>query len=231
LLADTHFGDVPNIDYRFEQLGDFINDYFEIYFPWVFGTAVAWINHLLQEREANTLLPTTVPAYIRWGVNTSVALELMVRGIPSRSLAFRIAEAWRSKEETVDVRSWIRSMSLVEWQRTFSASVAELRSLLEFSRDQRGGAAVDLVTRESAKLEVASNYAEYPESDASLKAVEVTELSPIGIWVKDEQVGRIFTRDQADVQSLLDTGLSLSVKFLAALGKGILTLELLDPES
>lgn len=228
-LADNYFGTISNIDYRFEQLGDFINDYFEIYLPWVFGTIIIWTNHFLLEEGAESLVPNTVPANIRWGVNTPVALELMVNGIQSRNLALRIADAWDGEEDN-DVRSWIRSMGLVEWQHMFEASVAELRNLLEFSRDHRGGVAVDLITKESTELRVISNYTEFTQSDALLRPIEDTELSPVGVWVEDELVGRIHSRDQADIQSLLSTGLSFSIKFSALSGEGLLVLELLDPE-
>jgi hypothetical protein len=229
-LADIYFEAVANIDYRFEQLGDFLNDYFEIYLPWVFGTIIAWTNHFLVEAGTELLVPSSIPANIRWGVNTPVAVELMVKGIQSRNLALRIAEAWDS-EEGGDVRSWIRFMDLAEWRRTFEASVAELRNLLEFSRDHRGGVAVDLITKESTELKVISSHTEFAQSDALLRSTEDTELSPIGIWVEDELVGQIYSRDQADIQSLTGTGLSFSTKFSASSGEGLLRLELLDPEA
>ena len=230
-LADTYFKDVEDIDFRFEQLGDFINDYFEIYFPWVFGTVIAWTNSLLQENDAEILLPKTIAANVRWGVGHSIALKLMVRGIQSRILALKIAQAWEDEEVDGDVHSWIRSMNLAEWQRTFEASAAELRNLLEFSRDQGGGVAVELITWEIAELEVDSNVLEFSQSDASLAPVEDSELSPIGIWVGEKLVGRVPSRDQADIQSLLSTGLILLVRFSASSGKGRLELRLVDPEA
>lgn len=230
-LANTYLGSVTDIDFRFEQLGDFINNYFEVYFPWVFGTIVAWTNNLLQENGVATSLPKTIPANIRWGVANSTALGLMIKGIQSRTLAMKIAEAWESGERDDDVRSWIRSMNLAEWQQTFEASPVELRNLLEFSRDQQGGIAVELISQEMAELEIESNVFEFSESNASLASIDDSELSPIGIWVGEELVGRILSRDQADVQSLINTGLILSVKFSASSGKGFLELRLMDPEA
>jgi hypothetical protein len=230
-LANTYLGSVMDIDFRFEQLGDFINDYFEVYFPWVFGTIAAWTNDLLQENDVATSLPKTVPANIRWGVANSTALELMIKGIRSRTLALKVAEAWESGERDDDVRSWIRSMNLAEWQQTFEASPVELRNLLEFSRDQQGGIAVELISQEMAELEVESNVFEFSQSNASLAPIDDSDLSPIGIWVGEELVGHILSRDQADIQSLLNTGLILSVKFSASSGKGFLELGLMDPEA
>lgn len=229
-LANSHLNTVRDTDFRFEQLGDFINDYFEIYLPWVFGTIIAWTNDLLLEKGVAVLFPRTIPANIRWGVGNPIALELMIKGIQSRILALKIAESWEKEKRDGDVRSWIRAMNLADWQQTFNASVADLRNLLEFSRNQRGGVAVDLLTQETAKIEVLSNISDFPPSDASLKRIEDLELSPIGIWVDKELVGRVLSRDQADIQSLLNTGLTFSVKFSASSGKGLLELQLVDPE-
>lgn len=229
-LANTYFNAVADIDFKFEQLGDFIYDYLEIFFPWVFGTIIGWTNSLLEESAVN-LLPETVPANIRWGVNNPMALKLMTRGIRSRSLALRIARAWQSEEREVSVHSWIRSMSIVDWQQTFEASPAELRSILEFSRDRRGGVAVELITRGTTEFEIDTNFSEFARTEALLVPVDDSELSPIDIWVEENRVGRILSRDQADVRSLLSTGLILSTRFSASSGRGFLEIVLVEPEA
>ena len=229
-LADTFLRAVNDIDFRFEQLGDFINDYFEIYLPWVLGTIISWTNSILQENGTEPLLPTSLPANVRYGVSNAVALDLMVQGIQSRTLAHRIADAWNNADTKETVHTWIRRLSLAQWREKFDASPAELRSLLQFSRTQRGGVAVDLVNHESAELEVESDIVDLPKTEVSLVSINDTEFSTIGVWVEDKLVGRVLSRDQADIQSLLDTGLIFSVEFSAASGKGLLELRLFDPD-
>ena len=228
-LAEKYFKDVADIDFRFEQLGDFINDYFEIFFPWILGTIIAWTNNLLQESGVQILLPRTVPAYVRWGISDPAAFELVIRGIQSRTLALRVAREWRTADGTGNIRSWVRSMGLADWQQKFGASIAELRSLLEFARDQRGGPAVDLITKGETKLEVESIAADFPQADVSLASVDDSELSPVGVWAKGNLVGRVASRDQSDIQSLLSSAIVFSTKFSASSGKGILELRLVDP--
>jgi len=230
-LAGTYFNAVTDVGFRFEQLGDFIYDYFEIFFPWVFGTIVGWTNSFLEELGAANLLPKTIPANVRWGVSDPTALELMARGIQSRSLALRVARAWKSEEREDDIHSWIRSMSISDWQRIFEASPAELRSVLEFSRGRRGGVAVELITQGTAEFEVGSNFSEFARTDALLVPVDNSELSPIDIQVEGIRVGRILSRDQADVRGLLSTGLIPSMKFSVLSGRGLLELTLLEPEA
>ena len=228
-LAGTYFRAVADIDFRFEQLGDFINDHFEIFFPWVFGTVIAWTNELLVESGAEALLPRTVPANVRWGVGSRVALELMASGMASRTLAARIAMEWQAQEREGTIRSWIRSMDLAEWQERFAPSIAELRSLLNYSRDPRRGVGAELITRESVELEVGSEVDDCAPCDARLAPVGGSDASPVGVWVGEQLVGQVLSRDQVDVQFLLGTGLPLSAKFSASSGAGVLELRLVDP--
>jgi hypothetical protein len=230
-LANTYFSAVADMDFRFEQLGDFINDYFEIYFPWVFGTIIVWTNRFLKENDAETFFPKTIPANIRWGVASLTALDLMIKGIQSRTLASKISEAWESEEREGDVRSWLRSMNLVGWQQMLDASPLELRNLLEFARDRRAGVAVELIAQETTELEVESDVFGFPQSSASLAPIDDSDLSPIGIWVEEALVGRIRSCDQADIKSLLNTGLTLGAQFSSSFGEGLLRLQLVDPEA
>jgi hypothetical protein len=228
-LAEKYFKDVKDLDFRFEQLGDFINNYFEIFFPWILGTIIAWTNNLLQESGVLILFPRAVPAYVRWGINDAAAFELVVRGIQSRTLALRIAKEWRTAGGTGDIRSWVRSMSLADWQQKFGASIAELRSLLEYARDQRGGTTVDLITKGETKLGVESTVTDFPQADVSLAPVDESELSSVGVWAEASLVGRVASRDQSDIQGLLSSGIVFSAKFSASAGKGVLELRLVDP--
>jgi len=228
-LAHTYFGAVADVDYRFEQLGDLIYEYCEIFLPWVFGTLVAWTNSLLAASGRLVSVPKTVAASVRWGVMDPAALELMARGMQSRSLALRIARAYHSEERQVGVRSWLRSMSIAEWRSTFSASAADLRNILEFSRDPRGGVAVALITQGHAQLEIKTSLSELDATDARLKPVNDSELSPIEIWVEGSRVGRILSRDQADVRSVLNTGLPIGIQLSVSSGRGLLAVTLIEP--
>lgn len=229
-LADTYFPQVRDIDYRFEQLGDYIYEYFEIYLPRVIGTIISWANSMLQSDDSEEELPQVLPAYIRWGVHQPSALRLMILGIQSRILANKISAVWVTEGREGDIQSWIRSMSLEEWQKTFDTSPAELRNILELSRDQASGIAAELLTNGTVELEVISNIGDYDETNTILVPGDPSDLKPIEIMVAGEIVGQVFSCDQSDIRSLISTGLILDVKFSAASGKGHLTLTLLDPE-
>lgn len=230
-LAETYFKDVANVDFRFEQLGDFINDYFETFLPWISGVTIQWTNNILRENNIDKELPGDVSALIRWGVSNSRAVNLMIGGIRSRRLATKITQLWEAEKKDGDIRTWIRSMNVAQWRDTFEASIIELRNLLEFSRDQVKGVAVDLIAREAARIDVESIVDNLSESSAKLAPVDESALSPIGIWVGDQLAGQISSKDQADIQSVLNSGLIISTKFSASSGKGTLELQLIDPDT
>jgi len=230
-LAETYFKDVANIDFRFEQLGDFINDYFETFLPWIFGVTIEWTNSLLRENNVDKELPGNVSALVRWGVCNSQAVSLMVGGIRSRRLATKITQIWETEKKDGDIRTWIRSMNVAKWGDVFEASITELRNLLEFSRDQVKGVAVDLIASESARIDVESTIDNLPESSAKLAPVDESALSTIGIWVGDQLVGQVYSKDQVDIQSILNSGLIVSIKFSASSGKGSLELQIVDPDT
>jgi superfamily II DNA/RNA helicase len=229
-LADEHLNEVTDINFRFEQLCDFIYDYFEVFFPWVFGRVIGWTNELLQQSGGEELLPETIPGYVRYGVDNAVALTLLLRGIQSRSLALRIADEWQSEDESGSVHAWVRSLNLADWQTRFGASTIEMQDLLDFSRLQGEGVDAKLITQGTSEIEVESRVSEFAESSASLVPIGKSMLSPVSIEVKGEAVGRVMDRDQSAIRAILNTGLPISARFSAISGEAILGLTLTHPE-
>ncbi len=229
-ISEIYLSNVDDIDFRFEQLGDFIYSRFEVFLPWVFGTIINWINELLLQNSSASLLPASLPANIRYGVNNPIALELMVRGVQSRHLALKISESWQLQQEESEVISWIRSLSLTQWIDLFDASPNEVRNLLEISRTERGGVVVDLFNTGRAKLNIITEREEYPPTEVTLKRLEESELSPVGVWDGKDLVGTVSSRDQSDIVSLMNTGISFSLEYSVSSNSGLLNLTLIEPE-
>ena len=144
----------------------------------------------------------------------------MARGILSRNLANRIGKAWEELKVDIYVHPWLRAMEIDEWQKRFDATIPELRNLLEFARSRSGGVAVDVITKGIATIDIEVMTSEVPSSDARLALLNENELSPIGIWVEENLVGRIASRDQADILGLLSSGLMVLAKCEIISGKG-----------
>lgn len=228
-ISNSFFNEIADLDYRLEQVGDYINRYFENFFPWIFGTIIEWTNAILAENGVLQTLPRAIPAHIRWGVQNSTALELMFQGIVSRGLANRIGRMWEETIPDMDVHSWLRSMDIDEWQEKFEASIPELRNLLEFARVRRGGIAAKVLNNGTATINVQALVDDFPSSYVSLKPENESDLSPIGIWLNGNLVDRIPSRDQADIASLMSTGLVVA-KIEIRSGNGTLDLSLISTE-
>lgn len=229
VISNSFFGQIDDIDFRFEQVGEYTNDYFENFFPWVFGTIISWTNSILIEKGSTQTLPRAIPAHIRWGVKNKAALALMFQGIISRSLANKIGTIWEESSMDIDVHSWLRSMDINEWRERFSASIPELRNLLEFARIRRGGIAADVINKGAIVIDVQALENELSLTEVLLLPEAESDISPIGLWSGGKLVARILSRDQADVASLLSTGLVFA-KLEINSGVGKLELSLIAVE-
>ncbi len=227
-LAETFFGDIDDVDFRFEQLGNFITNYFENFFPWIISTIVNWTNSVSLNEGEVVQLPKITPACIKWGVERNTALKLMMEGIISRNLANRIAEIWETEKIEIDVHSWIRSMTIDDWRIRFSVTIPEIRNLLEFSRSRLGNIATDVIANETNTIEVDSAVDKLPSNKVLLKIPD-SDLSPVEIWMGDQKVGQIRSCDQSDIQTLINSGLLFDYELVIENGKGELTINLVNP--
>lgn len=228
-LSEKYLKPVTDPDYRFEQLGDYVYDYFEFYLPWVFSSLLATVNRLALEAHDRVILPVDLPAYVRWGINSREALQLILQGIRSRQLAMRIVAAWVDSSSLQDVRSWVCSMNIVEWQDRFAPSISELRNLLEYCRERGAGIAAQVLGGETTEIQVESRVMHMPGSGADLRQSEQGELAPIGIWVRHQMVGTVPAGFQSDLVGLLRAGgVRLDVTFRAENSEAWLTLSLAE---
>lgn len=129
-IGETYLNAVTDETYRYEQLSEFVSEVLEHLLPWLLNTLVGWVNEDLGEDE--TLCPE-LPAYIRFGVDTPMALELAQAGVRSRRLVHRIASAAAGQTE-LPIREWLTEADVRTWGRLFEASPSELADLLVFSR-------------------------------------------------------------------------------------------------
>jgi hypothetical protein len=130
-IGETYLHAVADETYRYEQLSEFIAQVLEHLLPWLLGTLVSWVNEGLEEEE-DRLCPE-LPAYIRFGVNTLVALELAQAGVRSRRLVHAVA-AEAATSTGLPVREWLTQTDIRTWRQLFDASPSELGDLLVFSR-------------------------------------------------------------------------------------------------
>ena len=228
-LSEKYFYEVRDIDFRFEQLSEYLNNNFEKFLPWIFGTLINWVNRRLIENSRIDLLPTSIPGIVHYGVGSVDALRIMIRGIHSRNLATRIANEWYKTNQEQEIISWVKSLSIAQWIELFQATPSEIRNLLEFSREQVDSFIIDLFNKELASLEINSYEKDYALIMVQLEKVGEGEFAEIGIWDGSKLIGTVFSKDRSDVEQIINSGLSVHFKFSASSDIGILIIELVEP--
>ncbi len=222
-LAAEFFSEIRDASYRFEQLTDFIYRAFEVYLPGIVSIVVNWTNEMLREQSLNLEFPKALPAYIRWGVGNPTALGLMVNGLGSRTLAMRISEEHRSDLD--DLMAWLRSLNMKELRTKFAATPGEIRLLIDFVREQRGGLAAQINEHKVASIKLETNLQELTSSPVTLARGQGDEFSPIRVWLGDRIVGEVSPQYQYDLVMLLNSGLPLETILSVHDGVGALALQ------
>ena len=229
-ISERHLDEVRDIEFRFEQLGDFVSSYFENFFPWIFDTIIKWTNSYLDIKDLSKQIPEAIPSFLKWGVDNPVAAELMTKGILSRRLAKSISTIWEANHPADDLYKWIRSMTIAEWKETFAASISELRNLISFSRSRKGGIVAELLGNRSVSFEVQTKTKNLEEVEVYLQPSLKWDEYFIDIFTREEAVGQIFARDYYDLSALLEMGLDLTLTLKVKQGVGLLKIDLSIPD-
>lgn len=212
-LAQKYLVAVPAEGYRVEQMVDILTQFFEHYLAWTVGAIVSLVNERLEDDPRDEFLCPPLPLFIRYGVNTVHAVDLLVRGVRSREFATVVAtRAVRAGAEVDGMRAWLGDMSISEWRRRFHATPADILDLLEYTRARRGGLLRTLVEQTEVAVDV---HVDQPSAEARLVTIEEEPGErPTPFIVRDAEtdrsLGRIPTRVHADVEAVLQTGLPLT---------------------
>ena len=226
-LGERFLAEVEAQDWRVEQVVDTVAQHLEHFLSWTLGVLVELVNDRLSEDEVEARLCDELPAYVRYGVNSPLALRLVVSGVRSRRLAHAVAAA--AVAEGVggeDLRGWLGALQIAELRQRFSASSSELLDILEFARTPGASVLRDLLEQgrtqisvqliDSVSAEVDGDTArDAPlvsrtrEQAVDLRPVSGEEHPPrLGVFDVDHGglVALVPTPIYGDVQSILDTG-------------------------
>ena len=211
-IADRHLSEVPNHEYRIEQMVDAVTQHFEHFLSWTVGAVIAAANQRLSDEGSGMSICESLPLLIRYGVDSDQAIELLTAGVRSREFASGVARtAILFEVGPSELQSWIRDMSIADWRHILGASAADVLDLLEYARIQGAG----LLRQLLEDGEVAVELDEDCGIDRSVDVlVEPAGNEPLSQLVakqtgESEPLAHIPTRFHAEVQAILDTGLSL----------------------
>jgi hypothetical protein len=204
-IGETYLVAVADETYRYEQLSEFISQVLEHLLPWLVNTIVEWVNEGLDEEDH---LCPELPAYIRFGVDTPVALELARSGVRSRRLVHVVAAAATATD--LPVRDWLAETDVRIWAQLFDASPSELADLLVFTRARDARITSRVLAGEVVDVPI---EVEGSPSPGTVELREVNEDPPprLAVYRDGQVVGYVRPRHHDDVSRLLAIGVPLSV--------------------
>lgn len=204
-IGEIYLGEVADETYRYEQLSEFISTVLEHFLPWVLSTVVAWVNEGIDD-EAR--LCPDLPAYLRYGVDRPVALELARAGVRSRRLVHVVALAAEAST-TSAVRDWLAATDVRTWGQEFEASPSELADLLFFTRTRDARITSRVLAGETIDLALAVTTSS-PDGPVSLQEVDEASPARIAAFRGDDLIGYIGAGLHDDVSRLLAVGIPLT---------------------
>jgi DEAD/DEAH box helicase len=204
-LGATYLGSVLDDEYRDEQLSEFVSGVLEHLLPWLLSTLAAWVNDGLDD---DSQLCPELPAYLRFGVDNPIALDLSKSGVRSRRLAHVVANA-ASASTTLPVREWLAESDIRAWADTFAASPTELADLLFFTRARDAHITSRVLAGEVVDIPLVLQ----PTTSAGpVELREVDETAPprLAAFRDDELMGYIRAVHHDDISKLRAVGLPLT---------------------
>lgn len=213
-LADEFLGTVPALDYRYEQLGDYLTERFEHHLAWLVNTLVEWTNQRLESSPScDQVLCPELGGYVRYGTSHPLALQLFQQGVRSRDLGNKIAiygrdQGWVDFDE---MQEGLRTLGPTSWAQLFQPSVGDLRDLLDIVRDRETPLLSRVLDGETVRIPVApwDPFA----LGAAIVAVDDSEslFGSLRVSVSGSPVADIPTRHHSEISALLELGVPITV--------------------
>jgi DEAD/DEAH box helicase len=222
-LATEFLSEVSSRELAVEQIVDAVSEHCEHYLSWTLGVVIGVANERLTSEGVEAKICENLPLYVRYGVDSPEAVELISSGLRSRAFAHRVASVARSQElEDGTLRDWLQSLPLDQWRDVFGGTPGDLLDLLEFTR-ARGRALLGALLADG-QADVQVNLREsVAGGPASVRLIE-TDRPPqrFGLFREDQLLGVVSPAAHADVAAVVDSGL----EFRSRIGDETLTLYL-----
>lgn len=231
-MATKYLEEVSDIAFRYEQLGDYLNEYFETYLPWVTGIIANWANDILTETGKDVaFIPAHLPSYIKYGVSTPSSLELMMRGLQSRILAMIISRKHEEIAPTTSVLDWLSLLSMSQWQDLFQATLPQMRDLLNVVKSRHTSIVGRLLNSETIVIEVGNIGTFLGRQIPEFRRTSNNDFSHIEIFASEQHIGTIDTYLCIEISYLLSNEYQMDSFIYSENGTVLLELKLVEPYS
>jgi hypothetical protein len=225
-LATEFLSGVESRELAVEQIVDAVSEHCEHFLSWTLGVVIGIVNLNLSEEQPGIViggrtfraapgsrLCENLPLYVRYGVDSAEAVELISAGLRSRAFAYRAASVARAAEYGGgSLREWLQRLPMDQWREMFAGTPADFLDLLEFTRTRGRGLLGALLGDEEA--EVQANFGEpVTNGPVALRLIE-TDRPPqrFGVFRDGDILGVISAAAHADLKVLIDSGLEFHTR-------------------
>ena len=228
-LATEFLGVVSSRELAVEQIVDAVSELCEHFLSWTLGVVVATVNTHLAEDDPGVLVagrtfrgPVAGPRlcenlamYIRYGVDSAEAVELISAGLRSREFARRVAAVAHAREDEGEgLREWLQGLPMDRWRHTLDGTPADFLGLLEFTRTRGRGLLGALLADQRAEVRanVGDSIAGGP---VAVRLIE-TDQPPqrFGVFRDAEMLGVVSPAAHADMTAVMDSGLEFDAEIV-----------------
>ena len=214
-LADTHLSEVADTAYRLEQMVDGISEGVQHYLSWTVGLVIAQANDILLSRLSPLQLYASTAAHLRYGVDTPLAIDLLVRDVKSRTLARDLGRIGRDGGlDEAGLRDYLSEQHIRGWRADLGATPTDVLDLLQYVQGGDRHKLGEIMASGSVTAQVRLSRGD-PVSKTAAEPVPVTILPAsdgdgLNVTAKDGSVlGVVVAPDHAGVAAVLDSGLLL----------------------
>lgn len=132
-LANDHLSEVPNTAFRLEQMVDGISEGIQHYLSWTVGLVISQANDILRLRLSSAALFSSTAAHLRYGVDSPIAINLLVRDVKSRTLAQRLGRVAREAGwDEEGLREHLSEQHIRGWRDNLEATPTDVLDLLQY---------------------------------------------------------------------------------------------------
>ncbi|WP_197498547.1 DEAD/DEAH box helicase [Mycobacterium scrofulaceum] len=154
-IANDIFYTVQDRGWRLEMAVDTVSDFCEHYFAWLSSVLITRVNEYLLEAGQPLELCVELGTYMRYGVSSNLAVELITANVRSRELANTVAKVAVEEEvPTEQVREWLGGLTFDTWRDRFAATQLDLIDLIEYARPRSSSLLRDLLLNGTASIDM-----------------------------------------------------------------------------
>jgi hypothetical protein len=207
-MADELLPQVPDREWRLEQMVDRASRGFGHSISWMIATVVERANGILAEDNLDPICPA-LALYVRFGVDSPVALQLITRSLRSRDVAVRVAQTAADADIPDEaVARWLALVPIERWGELFGARPADVLDLLDAISDPQAEILRRLLDGEAVELTVEQALTPGPVRLAVVRDatdVPLVSLQTLG----GDHLATVGGQWQTDLRTVLATGVDL----------------------